>query len=108
MSAIRDGLRVATTIFEAAVWQHTIKVACRRCPNFSVFEAAGLWWHFERRGWDHQLKHASARFYCIYCAKSARQRIRPRPLQLVRDEPNRFLPPPPDRDWKRALSRFKT
>jgi hypothetical protein len=110
MSTFVDGLRVPTTIFEAAVWQHTIKVRCIKCPNFAVFEPAGLWWWFERRQIWHGLRDAHKVFYCYACTQAAHRKAKvgARPLELVKEEPNRFLPQPDDREWKRAMSRFKT
>lgn len=108
MSRIVDGLREPTTVFEAAVWHHCIKVRCARCPNSAIFDAAGVWWHLMRRNGDIGLRDLHHLFYCFACSHRGGKRVRPHLVDLVKDEPTRILPDPDQREWKRALSRFKT
>ena len=83
MAAYRDGAKVATHIFEAAAWQYGIRATCRGCRHASVFDPHALWWLFERKGWDD--------------------------LALVREMPTvATLPLPPETEWKRAISRFRS
>jgi hypothetical protein len=107
VSTIRDGLRVPTTLFEAAVWHNLIKVRCPRCPNVAIFEAAGVWWHFQKRSGDLALRDARHRFYCLRCSRDRPTRVRATTIELVRGRATRELPLPDDREWKRALSRFR-
>lgn len=97
-----DGCRVPQTLFEAAAWHYAIVATCRRCRARGVFESAALWWLFERRGWDPTLYGAARRLKCRACG--ARATVSP-----VRWEaPTVILPLPDDRDWKRAVSRFRS
>jgi hypothetical protein len=108
VSAYRDGQRIPTDLFEAAVWFASLKVSCSRCANLALFETAGLWWHFHGKHWDDSLRGARLRFYCSRCVVAVAARVHPAPLQPVSAKPTKLLPPPPDREWKRRLSRFKT
>jgi len=108
MSVNRGGLRVATHIFEAAAWHYSVKVSCSRCPHSAVFEAAGLWWLFHRRGWDDHLAVAREHFWCTKCAAGNGVRIKAGKLDLVHEEATRTLPSPDEREWKRAISRFRS
>lgn len=102
MARYADDLKVATNLFEAAAWQHTVQVTCRRCQHVTTFDPHALWWLFERKGWNNQFRHAGRRFRCLRCATSDAA------ISLTKGEPtaNR-LPMPAPRDWKRALSRFR-
>jgi hypothetical protein len=109
MSYNRDGLRHPTHIFEAALWRYVVKVACSRCSHVATFEPAGLWWHFQRRGWDDWLPGANKRFWCTQCASKDRRKVRPKKLEFAEGvEPTRQLPLPSDAEWKRALSRYRS
>lgn len=57
MARYVDGLPVATNLFEAAVWHKAIKVTCQ-CGHSVTFNLHGLWWPFERKGWDMRLPQA--------------------------------------------------
>jgi hypothetical protein len=108
MSAFRDGERVPTDQFEAAVWFASIRIARWRCPNVALIETAGLWWHFARRGWDDSLRGAPGHFYCRVCLRVRAVKVRPWTIEPVVDQPIMVLPLPPDRELKRRMSRFKT
>jgi hypothetical protein len=109
VSRYQDGLRIPTTIFEAAALRGAVKVWCSRCSNSVVFEAAGLWWRFRCRGWEDHFDLARRRFFCVKCAVAGSPGIRPRKLEAVRERPSRaILPDPPDREWKREIRRFRT
>ncbi|AUW59456.1 hypothetical protein C1T17_16530 [Sphingobium sp. SCG-1] len=108
MSRYRDGLRVATNIFEAAAWHYTLKPVCGTCGHHALFDPHGLWWLFERKRWDDRLTLAAKRFRCIPCLEKRGQRVRRASLYLVKDAPTTLLPLPDEREWKRALSRFRS
>jgi hypothetical protein len=109
VSRYRDGIRVSTTIFEAAAFGEAVKVLCSRCPNAVVFDAGGLWWRFHCRGWDDSFGQARHHFFCLKCAIGGLPRVRPGKLEAVRERPAIALQPdPPEREWKRALKRFRT
>src|SRR3546814_1180914 len=63
MRNTRDGLRRATHIFEAAAWHYALKPVCR-CGHSATFNPHGLWWHFQKRHWDDNLRDARRRFWC--------------------------------------------
>ncbi len=104
-----DGGRVATTIFEAAAWHRAVKPICSRCTHSAVFHPHALWWRFHRRGWDDSLMAARERFWCRKCGERIGQRIRPRVLELVPEGDGMVcLAMPPQHEWKRAVSRFRS
>lgn len=103
MATYRDGAKVATHLFEAAAWQYAIRATCRGCRHASIFDPHALWWLFQRKGWDDRLKAAASRFRCIRCGKTGAD------LVLVREMPTvATLPLPPENEWKRAISRFRS
>lgn len=108
MNVYRDGAPFPVTFFEAAALHYSVKVHCSRCTNAAVFEAAGVWWHFARRGRSDHFANARQHFWCTRCAIGGLARVRPSFLEAVKDRPVTFLEPPPDREWKRATSRFRS
>lgn len=108
VAAFKDGLRVATNIFEAAAWHYTIKPVCGRCGHHELFDPHGLWWLFERKGWDDRLGVAARRFRCIPCLTKRNERVKQAKLYLVKDVPTRTLPLPDEREWKRAVNGFRS
>ena len=97
----RDGLRVPTTLLEAAAWHYGVVARCR-CGHEGVFDPHALWWRFERRGWDDGLVGVRQRLRCGRCG--ARPFVtwdKQRPATV-------HLPMPDERDWRRALSRFRS
>ncbi|RYE70462.1 MAG: hypothetical protein EOP17_00630 [Rhizobiaceae bacterium] len=106
MSHYLDGLPVADNLFEAAAWHKAIKVTCR-CGHFATFDPHGLWWHFECKGWDMRLREARWHFACKVCRDVLRQRVRPDRLEPISGPGSIRLPWPPEREWKRAQSRFR-
>ncbi|GLT00148.1 hypothetical protein GCM10007897_15320 [Sphingobium jiangsuense] len=102
----KDGLKIATNLFEAAAWHYTVKVICR-CEHSATFDPHGLWYHFHRLGWDDDLKRACKCFWCRPCAHRFGRRVRPIRIELVREPPQISLPLPTDREWKRIVSRWR-
>src|SRR3546814_11620206 len=82
MRNTRDGLRRATHIFEAAAWHYALKPVCR-CGHSATFNPHGLWWHFQKRHWDDNLRDARRRFWCRQCAFNSGRRVRPLRIELV-------------------------
>lgn len=102
-----DGLKVATNLFEAAAFRKTVKVTCW-CGHSATFDPHGLWWWFHRRGWDEQLRDISKKFWCRHCRdRRPGSRTRPIKVELVEEPPQVTLPLPDQRQWKRAISRFR-
>jgi hypothetical protein len=107
MSRYVDGLPVATNIFEAAAWQKAVRVTCR-CGHAVTFDPHGLWWLFERKGWDVRFAEARRRFRCGRCFYERRHKVRPTAIEAVSASPEVVLPMPPAHEWRRALSRFRS
>jgi len=97
-----DGGQVPTTLFEAAAFHRTIKARCS-CGREAVFHAAALWWLFQQRRWPAHLDYVPDRLRCTGCGR--------RGISIVagRDAPTvTSLPMPDGREWKRAVSRFRS
>lgn len=107
MSRWKDGQRVPTTIFEAATLHLSIKVHCGVCKHAPVIDAPSLWWRFQKRRLDDDFASARLRLWCTKCALGGRPRQRPSFLEAVRAVPDIYFEPPPDREWKRAASRYR-
>ena len=98
---------VPTTLLDAASLHYSIMPVCA-CGNSARFEPHGLWWHFERRGWDDRLIAARSRFWCRICRSKERKKIRPRTLEIVPWRAGDIeLPWPEERVWKRAMARVR-
>lgn len=109
MVRYKDGLKVATHIFEAAAWQYTIRVTCGACKHSTVFDPHQLWWLFRKKSWDDDLKSAPGRFWCRPCATKCGRKVKRATLLLVTDEAeDHGLPFPDIGEWKRAVSRFRS
>lgn len=108
MTVYRDEAHFPVTFFEAAALLYSVRVTCSRCRNAAVFEPGGVWWHFHKRGWNDHFDLAGKRFSCGQCALGGLPRVRPRSFEAVREKPGRTLPPPDEREWKRAIRRFRT
>lgn len=96
-----------TSILEAATLRKAVIPTCS-CGNLARFEPHGLWWHFERRGWDDRLLAATGRFWCRKCRSRLRTTVRPIRLDIQPSGPGDFeLPWPDEREWKRAVARLR-
>ena len=103
----REGGRRATHLFEAAAWYQAVRPVCR-CGHSATFDPYGLWWKFQRKMWDDDLGKAREKFWCSRCKARTGKRIRPIRLELVAPSKDDIqLPMPDEREWKRALSRFR-
>jgi hypothetical protein len=104
--AYKDGIPVATNLFEAAAWHKAIKVTCR-CGHTVTFDPHGLWWLFERKGWDMRFGKMREHFACMVCRDERPSAGRPIRVEPVDGAADVSLPMPPEREWKRALTRFR-
>lgn len=106
MSTNRDGLREATNIFEAAIWHRSVKVECR-CGHTAYFQAHSLWWRFKKLCWSDEFRDAPGRFYCSRCMAIHRRKVWPRLVEASTEPADITLPMPDEREWKRAIQRFR-
>jgi hypothetical protein len=102
LSRYQDGLGVATSIFEAALFHQSVKVACR-CGHVAYFQAHGLWWLFQQRRWSDEFRNAPDMFYCSECWTRSRREMRTEPVEPGDQTHTIQLPIPDEREWKRAL-----
>ena len=105
-----DGTKTATNLFEAAAWHYSVRVSCGWCTHMAIFDAHVLWWLFHRKGWDDNLAAAAKRFACMPCRRNYQGQAKGAArITLGRDEPTeKRLPFPPETEWKRAISRFRS
>ncbi|MDE1914763.1 MAG: hypothetical protein KGJ57_17310 [Sphingomonadales bacterium] len=90
-----------THLLDAAGLGYAIKPVCE-CGHSVAFDPMGLWWHFERRGWDDHLPKVRLRFWCVMCRSKLRRKVRPIRLEVVDISSNDFtLPRPDERTWKK-------
>lgn len=102
----RDGLRVPTCVFEAACFHNSVKVLCR-CGHATFFQAHGLWWLFHRRHWSDVFRDMRERFYCSKCQVKYGKKVRPIYVGASDQPSQKELPMPDEREWKRAVRRFR-
>lgn len=58
--------------------------------------------------WDGNLVKACQKFWRVRCGARTGKRVRPVRIELVDPSPDDIaLPMPEEREWKRALSRFR-
>ncbi len=107
MSQNRNGIRIATCIFEAACFHKSVRIVCG-CGNEKLFQAHGLWWLFDRKCWSDEFRHMQERFYCLKCWHHRRSKQRPIVIEACERPATFMLPMPEEREWRRALSRFRS
>ena len=109
MARYKDGVRVATTLFEAAAFHYCIKAICGGCGHSAVFDPHQLWWLFRKKHWDDNLRAAPQRFWCRQCGAKFGKRVKRARFELVREEPGDHGLPFPDKgEWKREVNRFRS
>ena len=109
MVPYKNGLKVATHIFEAAAWHYQLKVICGACGHSSVFDPHQLWELFRKRRWDDDLRSAPQRFWCRQCGARVGKRIKRARIELVEDKADDHgLPFPDEGIWKREINRFRS
>jgi hypothetical protein len=107
MARYKDGLRIATNLFEAAAWHKAVKPVCK-CTRWATFNPHALWWHFHCKGWNDNLVAARAHFWCRNCADRVGI-VRPIRIDLTEESTRDiYLTLPPEAEWKRALNRFRS
>lgn len=95
------GLMEPTSLTDAAALRLVVRPICR-CGHSMTFDPHGLWWHFQRRGWNDHLPEVRRRFWCIVCMAGLRQKVRPVRIETVNERSAAVvLPMPPEREWKR-------
>jgi hypothetical protein len=98
-----------TCIVHHALYQWNIRLTCRACRHARVFEGHQLWWLFHRRRWDDQMKSIGHRFYCGRCCNTDCRKIKTPAWQRTKDPPTGVaLAWPDEREWKRAISRYRS
>ncbi|QEH81595.1 hypothetical protein EIK56_27320 [Sphingomonas sp. C8-2] len=107
MARYGDGLKTATTIFEAAAMHQRIKVLCAECRHHAIFDPHGLWWLFERRGWTGQFAMARHHFWCRPCSRFQGTKVKQAMITLTSDRATIILERPSERTWKRAIDRYR-
>jgi hypothetical protein len=103
----KDGLKIATCIFEAALWRYSVRVSCR-CRNTAYFEPTSLWWRFHQKRWEDAFWAAKERFVCLRCMHKTGAKVRPIGMEQSATAATITLPGFPDeREWKRMVNRFR-
>lgn len=99
-----DGTRAATNLFEASAWHKNVLVQCTVCSHRAVFAPHGLWWLFYSRRWNDDFPAVGKRMRCRFGKPSCRGRGR---ISISASPATITLPDPDEREWKRAVSRFR-
>lgn len=99
-----EGTMLIDTLHLCAAFGWQVKATCqtRDCGHRAVFEQIGLWWHFERKGWDDRFQAAQRRFRCTRCQQK-RALIEP----VHEPATNARYPQPPAHDLQRARNRLR-
>jgi hypothetical protein len=99
-----DSTRTATNLFETAAWHCHVHVRCTMCLHHAIFAPHGLWWLFHRRHWDDSFGAVGRRMRCRMgkprCGGRGKVSLTSQPATIT-------LPDPDEREWKRAVSRFR-
>lgn len=102
-----DGILIPTNLLECAAFHKGVRPICK-CGHSKVFNPHGLWWHFERRGWNDRLPEVRKRFWCIICRSNHRRKVAPARIDLVQESDSDVcLPFPPDRVWRKQVRRMR-
>ncbi|WP_448659210.1 hypothetical protein ACPVPU_01775 [Sphingomonas sp. CJ99] len=102
MARIVNGLKQPTSLFEAAAWHRSIAATCPACGHQAIFDPHQLWWLFQRKRWHDGFGSLETRLRCTRCGRrGARIDIQDRARATIN------LPWPDEREWKRALSRWR-
>ena len=72
-----------------------------------LLSGARLWWLFHRKRWSDQFRDMRGRFYCTQCQIRYGKRVRPTYIGASDQPSQKELPMPDEREWKRALRRFR-
>lgn len=103
----KNGLLQPSSLLDAALQRRSIQPICR-CGHSVIFHPHGLWWHFQRRGWDDRIVTVRQRFWCIMCRSRDRKKVRPQRLEFMNlDDANIVLPLPDELLWKQIQRRVR-
>ena len=93
---------------DLALRHWNIRMRCPRCRHERVLHGAGLWWLFYRRRWSGRVEDVPKHFFCTRCR--TRHRIKSVPtIDKTKDDPDgMLLDMPPDNEWKRLVSRYRS
>jgi hypothetical protein len=104
----RDSVHPLRTLFDAAARRYCVKLTCLRCKHVRVLHGHGLWWMFEKRGWNDRFDDLRRRAICERCFKANGRKVRWPKLELVHEKlTGEPLPLPSEQEWKRALRRVR-
>ena len=107
--ADRDHLnRKIVTITHAALMRKTIKLTCPTCKRERLLDAVTLWWLYLKRGWDDRLPKAIRHFYCHPCWHLRCHAARPFFEIIDKTPEGEQFPYPPESEWKRLVSRYRS
>ena len=94
---------------DCALYRRNISLSRRQCRHVRVFDGRYLWWLFERRRWNDELKGIGRRFWCSECQIAKARKARDPTLTITEGAPTGMpLPWPSDREWKRLVSRYRS
>lgn len=94
-------------LLHCALYRRTVVARCPVCRREGRYDGVALWWLFHRKGWDDRLAEVPRRLRCRSCFDDRRKIVRPT-IRLNRDEPDKPLPYPPEREWKKIVSRYRS
>lgn len=105
----KEGYRKYQRLFDLALYKRNIRMTCGCCEHSRVIDAPGLWWMFEKRHWNEELRDIGLRFYCGECWKLHRKKVRQPKMEVVEDDAEGPLLPGPDEyEWKRIVNRQRS
>jgi hypothetical protein len=107
----RDHLnRKLRTIMHCALYRKTLKLVCANdgCGHFRLLDAVPLWWLYHCRSWEDRLPGAVRHFYCSRCWQAQRWILRPRYLVTDEQPAGDQFEYPPESEWKRLVSRYRS
>lgn len=101
--------RRITTLMECAANRRTLKIACRKCSHFRLWDSVPIWWLFEKKGWCGFLSDVPRRLYCSHCWTARHDRVKGPRIAITNDPPGETPFGYPDqREWKRFVSRQRS
>lgn len=104
---LRNGATEPTSLAELAVLQYNLRATCC-CGHSTVIDGIALWWLFERRGRDQNLRSVGRYLICARCLKDG-QKVHGPALQATRDPGAACgLPCPGETTWKKLVARYRT
>lgn len=96
------------TLTDLALRKWHVRLTCPTCGTVRVMSGAGLWYLFDRKHWNDDLRSARQRLYCALCFANRRVKIRPRIDKTHEGPTGPKLPDPSDHDWKKLIARYRS